>query len=90
MDEITDDNQPACHPVSLTCASCTRAGAGQAIGAEAKLVSRVRAGTAARPAGARGGAGLPVLFTGAAGGLPAAPGAGFPRTRPWPCWGGVR
>jgi len=40
MDEITDQNQPVSHPVSLTCASCIRAGqqeaAGQAIRAKAR------------------------------------------------------
>ena len=43
MDEITDQNQPVSHPGSLTCPSRTRtgqrAGAGQAIGAKAKLVT---------------------------------------------------
>jgi hypothetical protein len=44
MDEITDQNQPVSHPLSLTCASCIRAGqraaAGKATHANAGLVTR--------------------------------------------------
>ena len=54
MDEITGQNQPVSHLLSLTCAS--------------------------RPGEARGGPAFPALFTGAAGGLPAARLAGLSET----------
>jgi hypothetical protein len=91
MDEITDQNQPVGHPVSLTCASCIRAGqraaAGQATCAKAGLVTHRVSG----PASSREPVG-PGAARRSRHRLSARPGAcsprisrGCPRPRPWPC-----
>jgi hypothetical protein len=91
MGEITDQNQPVSHRLSLAYASCIRAGQRAAAGKTASArgragdPSRVRAGVVARPAGARGGAAFLALFTGGAEACSPHSSGGFPGPRPWPC-----